>query len=299
MMSSHIRAVSSLALQEITLLVHKQIVKYCRVAPAALWTLDYFITFDNEVQILTSKHPWSITHGLFVVTRYFPLIGFICAIYDALTPQLPLGKCYAIYKLTGSVLLVGMIATEGLLLLRTLALWHSNKLAKLFLGIVYGLAVIGMIVCLTITVTFNLNSICSPSTTASSLRAAVQIEQITTGMFASAACFELTVMGMTLLHWFRVKAGNGNRIVSALTHGNFLYSSSLFVTSIGNIIFFVLPIQDGWSGLLDVFQGVLHGVLASRILFSLREVDRKIDFESVQASGMHFASAVPMSEISA
>lgn len=47
------------------------------------------------------------------------------------------------------------------------------------------------------------------------------------------------------------------------------------------------------------FQGVLHGVLASRILFSLREVDRKIDFESVQASGMHFASAVPMSEISA
>ncbi|KIJ59277.1 hypothetical protein HYDPIDRAFT_33347 [Hydnomerulius pinastri MD-312] len=297
MSTFHILAASEA--QELKLLANQQIVKYCRVAPAALWTLDYLLTFEHEVRLMTAKNRWTVTHALFLMTRYFPVIGFVCAIYDAITPHLQLSACFSLYKTTGCVLFFVMLATEGLLLLRTLALWHSQKFVKIFLITVYTLAVVAMFVCIVITISLNLNSICSASSSASSLSTASKIEWITAGMFISAALFELTAICFTLYQGVRLKGsnslGNRNRLISALTHGNLMYACSLFATSIANIVFFILPIGDGWSGLLDVFQGVLHGVLASRILFSLREADKTAGAESVAVSDMQFASAVQMS----
>jgi len=52
-----------------------------------------------------------------------------------------------------------------------------------------------------------------------------------------------------------------------------LHSRSVPAMSVANAVFFDLPLPDGWTGLLDVFQGVLHGVMASRIILSLQNAD--------------------------
>ncbi|KAG2340199.1 hypothetical protein BDR05DRAFT_1002771 [Suillus weaverae] len=47
-------------------------------------------------------------------------------------------------------------------------------------------------------------------------------------------------------------------------------------------------VSGGYSGIIDVFQGVLHGVVASRILFDLRDADQ-IKEDSFCLSDLQFA----------
>ncbi|KAG2361947.1 hypothetical protein BDR07DRAFT_1408150 [Suillus spraguei] len=124
------------------------------------------------------------------------------------------------------------------------------------------------------------------------------------GIFLSAALFELTVVIITVYHSLTLRfAGirTINRLVSKLWKGSLLYALSLLGMSFGslfllsisiaNIVSFSLPVcifiycamigskllvqvSSGQSGIVDV---CLHGVMASRILFDLREANRRED----------------------
>jgi len=76
--------------------------------------------------------------------------------------------------------------------------------------------------------------------------------------------------------------------------------TTLFAVSVVNTVFFDLHLAQGWTGLLDVFQGVLHGVMASRIVLSLRYTDNCEGAEWLPESlalsslgTMQFASEAP------
>ncbi|KAI6125855.1 hypothetical protein EDD16DRAFT_1556430 [Pisolithus croceorrhizus] len=80
-----------------------------------------------------------------------------------------------------------------------------------------------------------------------------------------------------------------------------LYALSLFATSIVNIIFVALPLSGDWHGVFINFQGVLHGVLGSRILFDLQgALSQGISLQILTnaETRMDFAS-VPLSDLSA
>ncbi|KAI6159833.1 hypothetical protein EDD17DRAFT_1608118 [Pisolithus thermaeus] len=167
-----------------------------------------------------------------------------------------------------------MLASEGLLLIRTLALWHSQNAARRLLIGTYVLVAIIMFVCAVISSTLKFEGICGETDASVATALATQLSHVTVGMFSSAAFFELLVIFYTLLYTSRWPARAGlhatSRVVAALTHGNVLYALSLFVASIVNITFFVLPLSEGWNGLFVTFQAILHGVMASRILFELQ-----------------------------
>ncbi|KIO03859.1 hypothetical protein M404DRAFT_608268 [Pisolithus tinctorius Marx 270] len=110
-----------------------------------------------------------------------------------------------------------------------------------------------MFVCAVISSTLKFEGICGETDASVTTALATQLSHVTVGMFSSAAFFELVVMLYTLLYALGWRARPGRytatRLVAALTHGNMLYALSLFVVSIVNITFFVLPLSDGWNGL--------------------------------------------------
>ncbi|EIW81607.1 hypothetical protein CONPUDRAFT_165706 [Coniophora puteana RWD-64-598 SS2] len=194
--------------------------------------------------------------------------------------------CLRLYKLLGTSLLILMITTEGLLCLRTLALWHQHRAVKVAFVSIYIMACTAATVCITLALTFNLDSVCSTSAkNASSSSAEEQIEKVLMGAFSAIAVFEFAVVCSTLLHGFmNSRARPSSRLSVSLRQGNLLYAVTLFVMSVANAVFFDLPLSDGWTGLLDVFQGVLHGVMASRIILSLRNADSLEETERIPES---------------
>ncbi|KAG2048126.1 hypothetical protein BDR06DRAFT_963087 [Suillus hirtellus] len=178
-----------------------------------------------------------------------------------------------------------MSAAEGLLLVRILALWHNSKKIKLFLLASYlvntltvllfqELIVVTMVIC-DVLVGLLLESVCVPTSIPIALRF-TKVEHLITGKFVSAALFELIVITLTMYHSIRVRSDgirSISRVASTLLKGSLLYALSLLAISIINIVSFSLPASSqGQGGIVYVFQGVLHGVLASRVLFDLRDL---------------------------
>ncbi|KAG1751093.1 hypothetical protein EDB19DRAFT_1606490, partial [Suillus lakei] len=243
-----------------------------KVAPAAIWALDYCLTLEHEVRLFSNMDRWSITTALFIVARYVPIAWIISEIYGE-SHYFFLGEhvlsAFRIYneKLQN-------LRASGLLLIRTLALWHNNKKIKRLLLASSLVAAISMTAC-SIAAGFLLESACVPVSTQSDLDVATRLERLIMGIFVSEAFFELMVAIVTVYHSILSRSDGmyTRKLTSTLSKGNLLYALSLLAISIANIVSFSLPVRSGQSGIIDVFQGVLHGVIASRILFDLRDAD--------------------------
>ncbi|KIK91417.1 hypothetical protein PAXRUDRAFT_631320, partial [Paxillus rubicundulus Ve08.2h10] len=118
-------------------------------------------------------------------------------------------------------------------------------------------------------------------------------------LLSATSFFELVVLLLTIYSGFsarRAGASTQGRLVNALRQGNLIYASAMFAVCIASIAFFSLPITIGLGGLFNIFQAVLHGVLATRILFDLREAGKTGLTDAFSVTNMHFAS-IPMYSI--
>ncbi|KAG2114365.1 uncharacterized protein F5147DRAFT_679251 [Suillus discolor] len=282
-----------------------QTIKYFRVAPAAVWAFDYCLTFEHEVRLFSTMGRLNIASVMFIITRYAPIVWIISEIYVTVGPQ-SVEACLTTYRTAGGSLVLIMLSTEGLLLMRTLALWHNNKKIKRFLLASYFLVATSMLTCDILAVSPKLVSVCAPTSSKSSVEEATRVEHLIMGMFVSAALFELTVVLVTMYHSLTSRSvgiRTVNGLVSNLWKGSLLYALSLLTISIANAVSFSLPVSSGQNGIIDVFQGVLHGVMASRILFDLRTADRREEDSSrllsyEPPSNLQFASYnIPMTPL--
>ncbi|KAG2340205.1 hypothetical protein BDR05DRAFT_967278 [Suillus weaverae] len=256
-----------------------------KVAPAAIWALDYCLTLEHEVHMFSSMGRWGIATVMFIVGRYVPIAWIISEIYVTLGTQSP-QTCLITYRVSGVSLVLILLATEGLLLMRTLALWHNNKKIRRFLLASYLVTAISAVTCSAITVPL-LNSACVPTSTQSDLEAVTRLERLIMGGFISTALFEFTVAAITIYHSMLLRSDDMYTLytlASTLSKGSLLYALSLFAISIANIVTFSLPVRSFYA----LYHGVLHGVIASRILFDLRDADQ-IKEDSFCLSDLQFA----------
>ncbi|EGN93611.1 hypothetical protein SERLA73DRAFT_145278, partial [Serpula lacrymans var. lacrymans S7.3] len=109
--------------------------KYLNVAGLAIWIFDFCITFETEVHLVCGKK-WDFTRFVFTASRYLPLIGALLTVSAALQTDRS-GSCIPFNDASDVIHLLGIVASEGLLILRTCAFWQGNK--KLLIGVlVYG-----------------------------------------------------------------------------------------------------------------------------------------------------------------
>ncbi|KAH7910496.1 hypothetical protein BJ138DRAFT_101590 [Hygrophoropsis aurantiaca] len=272
-----------------------QIVMYCRLAPVALWGFEYLLTLDDEIRTMwmPCSRCWTRFHFLFVITRYLPIVSLVCLVSETLLTNLTVQTCWPLYEVGGWTSIIVMIATETLLLMRTLTMWYDNTKVKRILISIYALALVAIIGCYTTVYATGMGSICNYRSNGNMSDAGYQV---VSGPYWAVAVFGFTIICATMYRGSldRARLGgeySGSRLMNALRNGNLVYACSLFVMSISNITFYMYPPSQGWSGILYVFQYVLHGSLGSRITIKLRRADQTKEDLMASISDVRFASA--------
>ncbi|KAH7910492.1 hypothetical protein BJ138DRAFT_1152779 [Hygrophoropsis aurantiaca] len=264
------------------------------LAPVALWGFEYLLTLDDEIRTMWTpcSRCWTRFHFLFIITRCLPIVSSVCLVNETLLTNLTFQTCWPLYEVGGWTSVIVVIATETLLLMRTLTMWHDTTKFKRILISIYALALVVIIGCYTIVYVIGMGSICNYR---SNGYVADVGYQVISGPYWAVAVFESSVICMAMYRGSLDRADlgdeySGTRLMNALRHGNLIYACSLFVMSISNITFYMYPPSEGWSGMVYVFQCVLHGSLGSRITFELRRADQSED-PMAPISDIQFASA--------
>ncbi|EGO03469.1 hypothetical protein SERLA73DRAFT_69336 [Serpula lacrymans var. lacrymans S7.3] len=83
--------------------------KYFNVAGLTVWVLDYFLSFDLEVQWIWHRK-WTFVRLVFTASRYLPLIGAIMTAVNAL--QMRTGNCFP-FDLSSNIFhFLGILSAE-------------------------------------------------------------------------------------------------------------------------------------------------------------------------------------------
>jgi len=178
---------------------------------------------------------------------------------------------------------LGILSAEGLLAVRTYALWQGNK--KVLAGIlVFGLFSIGA-------------SISVPYWKSSSRSNCLFLGDATYSIqYGFVLFFELFLLTTTALASFKHYRFAKGLLITILIRDGVMYMGCIIFVTITNIIVNVAA-PLGYTNSLDALQLVLHSVLASRIFFHLREsyVGGLIEMSSfsVPTSGLGESTLTP------
>ncbi|KAG2067951.1 hypothetical protein BDR04DRAFT_1158453 [Suillus decipiens] len=257
--------------------------KFVNVGAFALLIFDFCITFQDE----TWFRPWDITHVIFVISRYLPLIGAgltvygesfiilifwvsLTAVIDALSVSVPPARG----KVENSI-----IAAEGLLVIRTWAFWQRSK--RMLIGLVtYGALTV-------IAITFVNVRIGDVQLTA------VPDDVL---VYILLALFECVILALTVYKKFSDYWKSESSIVTALYGGSMFYMLCIIAITITNVLNdAVFPV--GYKGMFITLQVVIHSILASRIMFHIRNSDdqlREMHTLSTISAAMQFGQPLQM-----
>ncbi|KAG2067952.1 hypothetical protein BDR04DRAFT_820386 [Suillus decipiens] len=234
--------------------------KCVNIGAFTLLIFDFCITFQDEVN-WTWFRPWDITRIIFVISRYLPFIGATLTIYDDLGVGGP-----ASGLAENIIHIIGIIAAEGLLVIRTWAFWQRSK------GMLIGLVTYGTVTAITITC---INVLRPHQLTA------VPNDVL---IYILLALFECVILALTVYKKFSDYRKSEGSIVSALYSGSMFYMLCVIAITVTNALSdAVFPI--GYIGMFDTLQIVIHSILASRIMFHIRGSDD-------QLCGMHTLSMI-------
>ncbi|KAG2095448.1 uncharacterized protein F5147DRAFT_400531 [Suillus discolor] len=232
---------SSLSISDLTKL---QTVRYANLGSLAILAFDFCITFSEEVR-WTWFRPWDVIRVIFVVSRYLPFAGVGMTAYDALRVS-------------------SIVAAEALLVIRTWAFWKKSKILLIGLS-VYSVLTIAAILAVSLSPTMLLSGEEPPVGTCyfeSTRNSAV--------VYMFLVMFESVILILTVYKRVHDYKNFQSRIVVTLYHDGMFYMLCILGITLANVIIgAVLP--SAYSDMLEALQLVSHSVLASRILFRLRD----------------------------
>ncbi|KAG1719653.1 hypothetical protein EDB19DRAFT_1782363 [Suillus lakei] len=249
--------------------VKLQTVKYSNLGGLAILVFDYCITFSEEVQWTWFK-PWDITRVIFTISRYLPFAGVGMTAYGALRTS---NQCAS--TLEGNIIhIIGIVAAEALLVLRTWAFWQKSK--RLLIGLsAYSVLTIIAAIAADLSPTSLIPGEEPPLGTCyfeSTRNAAV--------VYIFLAMFESVILILTVYKRVHDYRDFQSGIVVTLYHDGMIYMLCILTVTLANVIIGA-AFPSAYSNMFDTLQLVIHSVLASRILFRLRHNNERVHETSV------------------
>ncbi|KAG2126079.1 hypothetical protein BD769DRAFT_1668514 [Suillus cothurnatus] len=225
---------SSLSVSDLTKL---QTVKYVNLGSFAILAFDYCITFSEEVQWTWFK-PWDVTRVIFIISRYLPFAGAGMTAYGD-------NQCTSI--LEGNIIhLIGIVAAEALLVIRTWAFWQRSK--RLMIGLlVYSVLTITAAIAADLSPTMLIPGEEPPKGTyyfQSTRNSAV--------VYIFLAMFESLLLVLTVykrVHDYRDFQGG---IVQTLYYDGMIYMLCILTITIANVIIGV-ALASAYSNMFDTY----------------------------------------------
>ncbi|KAG2357384.1 hypothetical protein BDR07DRAFT_1612555 [Suillus spraguei] len=244
-------------------MVKLQAVKYANLGSLAVFVFDYCITFSEEVQCTWFK-PWDATRVIFVISRYLPFAGIAMNAYDALRVST---ECVS--DLEGYIIhVVCIVAAEALLVIRTWAFWQKSR------RLLFGLLAYATFIIAAATAAHLSSKMLIPGENPPGI-CYFESTHNTAIAYFFLAMFESVVLILTVYKRVRDYKDFQSDIVITLYRDNMFYMFCILAITIANVICEgALP--SAYSSMFDTLQLVIHSVLASRILFRLREENKRV-----------------------
>ncbi|KAG1745758.1 hypothetical protein EDB19DRAFT_2037662 [Suillus lakei] len=290
-----------------------QTAQYFTVGAMAAVVFDYCLTISQEVQLIWGKK-WGVIRVAFTLTRYATLVGAAMTMYAAVTDRSKYTSCRTFNNVSygkehhdqlelsvdvenfQASHLISIIAAEGLLIIRTFAFWHQSKKLLVWLLVLAAVCIAGAVGVSQVADMLNIDNPTRDTrgcTFGSGKGSAIQ--------YGFLIIYELVLMILTVYKRFDFYKGARSRLVTTLYRDGMIYMACIIITSFTNILIaLVVPVsfyafgstgltktpnpQGTYTNILDAPQLVIHGVLASRILFNLRHESRQSDSVIVRGS---------------
>ncbi|KAG1777500.1 hypothetical protein EV702DRAFT_1101622 [Suillus placidus] len=190
--------------------------------------------------------------------------------------------CSRFGSASNAIHIISIVAAEGLLIIRTYAFWKQNK--KL-LAVLLVLAAISIACAVSITQVVN-NAVAAPVDPLAppTSNCTFQAGRSSAIQYGFLVAYELLLMSLTVFKRYQDYRDSNSRLVRAVFEGGVRYMTAIIFVSVLNILIMsVVPVS--YDEMMNVPQLVLHSMLASRVLFSLRESDQeKLDGTTLQMS---------------
>lgn len=109
--------------------------RYMKVVGLTILAYDYLVTMDAEVRLMWGSK-WGMARVLFCISRYLPFVAsaiyhyYLFAVESTLTDY---EQCFPLYDAAMWLNAISICAANGLLILKTYAMWKCNR------KILYGL----------------------------------------------------------------------------------------------------------------------------------------------------------------
>jgi len=250
----------------VTIASRLQTVKYFKVSGMAVLAFDYCINLDMEVT-LTWNRSWGFVRILFVLARYLPFLDVPIDLYYSLVPK-SMAICLPLYQAASWINIIGTVAAESLLLIRTWVLWGRSRtvligLIALAVACIAGSGVVGAIALRSMTL--------GPPPLSTSGCYQAHSVSIYAWDYVILAAFELVILVLTVYQAFRHLRRSHSFLIMRLYGDGIFYVLCILAMSAVNIIA-LSALPHEYQELIDTLQAVMHSVLASRLIFNLRRI---------------------------
>ncbi|KAH7908158.1 hypothetical protein BJ138DRAFT_395503 [Hygrophoropsis aurantiaca] len=234
---------------------------YLEFSALALLTFDYFLTFNAEIT-WTWDSSRNAVHVLFLLVRYVPFVLIPTYIYYVLGNVV--GNCSSWSEGLSWMIIITILAAELLLLIRTWVLWGKKRIVLIGLIVLIVACAAESAVVSVFAVESTFSNIPLPPSLAGCFESYQPATSVWT--FFGLAVFELVILILTISQLFH--HDRKSRIYRMMRNDIVYVLCILGMSVIGTIIIKVGYYQDPALSL----QVVIHSVLASRLLFSLRAI---------------------------
>ncbi|KAG2152736.1 hypothetical protein DEU56DRAFT_957736 [Suillus clintonianus] len=243
-----------------------QTTQYFTVGAMAVAIFDYCLTISQEIQLIWGRR-WDATRVTFTLARYVTLAGAAMTTYAAVVDRSKYTSCATFNNVSYASHLISIIAAEGLLIFRTFAFWHQNKKLLAWLLVLAAICIAG-----SVGVTKVVN-ILHPAPTMNTTGCVFASGKSSAIQYCFLILYELVLMVLMIHKILNFYEGARSRIITTLYRDGMIYMTCIIMASIMNI-FVALVVPVAYTDIMDAPQLVIHGVLASRILFHLRQSRR-------------------------
>ncbi|KAJ6629938.1 hypothetical protein B0H10DRAFT_1985886 [Mycena sp. CBHHK59/15] len=227
-------------------------------ACATILVYDWACTLDQEILYVWPR-PWSISTALFVLNRYLPFLDTFVSLsakFSRISPE----DCLIRNKAVGWLSVAGIMLSEGILMLRTYAIWERRRSVLIALCIVASCSVLPTIVFVQLE-TVSLQYVPTDGV-------GCQLAQAGTILifgYLMIMISETTIAVLTAIKAYRDLRRSRVPWVIQLYQDGMLFYVYLLLVSVANVVVPIMapPMFANW---LATPQRVLHSVLCTRVL---------------------------------
>ncbi|EJD38842.1 hypothetical protein AURDEDRAFT_146763 [Auricularia subglabra TFB-10046 SS5] len=249
-----------------------RVVHSVHLSAACLFVYDHLTTFSEEVDLVWTAR-WGPGKILFLLARYPAWPELLSTMYIELFDVRP-SVCHGVFTyMTWSVIL-GIAASEIILVLRTWAIWNGMRYMLLSLGLL--LLSVFVAACYLVAFyisesTFISASSVAPGLSGCVLRSSTQRVALAWIIFTA---FELLIVVLTLVKGIEhFKHGSSSNLLTSLYRDGIIYFICMFAISVANVtVVYTTPAE--YLVLLSFMQRSFHSIFACRIILHIQAAAR-------------------------